>query len=320
VSYSRQGGKFSSPLLISLALFLGLQATALSEEIGVLYNNKIPIYKKIAEKFMSHAKENGHNVKEVAYVKGKGSGEAMVANINGAGVTYMFCIGAPASKAANDSGTPGVFTMVVDPVKSGLTDKDGLPIGSLTGVLVNVSAEAQFKRIGQFMGKANKAGVVYDPTISAFVVNEYIKSSTKYKFEVFEVPVTESSDVPPAIEKLKNERNIDFLLSVVDNTVYNSKNIQVILRFSIVNKIPLIGFSPQQVKAGALVGFYCDYPMLGTQGAEVMENVVTSGGDVSLIPVEMPDEVQYSVNMKTAKIMKIKFPAKFKTGAKNKYE
>ena len=184
MSYSRQGGKFSVPLFIFfVALFLGFQATAPAEEIGVLFNNKIPIYKKIAEKFIGGAKSNGHNIKEVVYVKG--DNKAMVANINNSGVTYMFCIGAPASKACNDAGTPGVFTMVVDPVKSGLTDKDGLPIGSLTGVLVNVSADAQFARISQFMGKATKAGVVYDPSISAFVVNEYIKSSSKHKFDCF---------------------------------------------------------------------------------------------------------------------------------------
>lgn len=294
--------------ILVLVTFVGFNADA-GTKVGLLYNDKVPIYKQIADKFKNEIEAEGNTTKELAYSSEE---DAMPATIKSSGCSYFFTVGAPAAKACFSAGYPGVFTMVVDPVKSGLIDKNGVPLGQMTGVLVDISPRIQFSTLKNMLGSRTRGGIIYDPQVSSFVVAEHIKVSSEFGFQVYEVPVSNKDEVPPAVEGLK--KKADFILSVVDNTVYNVQSIQIILRFSITNKIPLIGFSSQQVKAGALIGFYCDYPKLGVQSAKLLSNLI-HGADISTCIVELPADTKYSINMQTANIMKIAIPGSVKSGA-----
>lgn len=280
----------------------------MSATVGVLSDEKIPVYKNIVTNFISEIKGTDTKVKMINFVRtdNKSDKAAMTKNIKSSGVDYIFTVGLPASEAAGESNVPGVFTMVVDPVKADLISKDGMPRGNLTGVLVNVSPKAQFMRLKSIMGERTKAGVIYQPAISAFIVTEYTKTSTDYGFQICEVPVSCKEEVAPEVEKLKGR--VDFILSVVDNVVYNAQCVEFILRFSISNKIPLIGFSPNQTKAGALISFYCDYPKLGNQSAKLLARAMSSSSDIAMIPVELPDDVNYAINLNIAKLFRIDIP------------
>lgn len=279
-------------------------------KIGILSNDKIPVYSEIAANFKKTMIKEGHLVKEVAVVNG--DDKATLKNIKASECEFFFSVGAPASKACNASGFPGVFTMVVDPVKNGLIEKNGSPKGRMTGVLVDVSPRMQFAHLKKIMAGKPRVGVLYDPSVSSYVVSQYIKHATEFGFQIFDIPILGKDEVPPSIEALKGK--VDYILSVVDNTVYNIQSIQVILRFSIMNKIPLIGFSAPQVKAGALVGFYCHYANLGNQAAKLM-SLLVAGQDVKTVLVELPEETDYAVNLRSASIMKVEIPESFKTGA-----
>jgi ABC-type uncharacterized transport system substrate-binding protein len=305
-------------LFVFLFVFFSLEIFPAT--VGILYDEKIPIYKNIVTNFMTDIQADGTKVKTIEFVRtdDKADKAAMCKNIKASGVNFIFCVGLPASEAASESGVPGVFTMVVDAVKAGLITKDGMPRGNMTGVLVNVSPKAQFSYLKDIMGTKTRAGVIYQPAVSAFIVTEYTKSSSDFGFQICEVPVSSKEEVAPEVEKLKGK--VDFILSVVDNVVYNAQCVEFILRFSINNKIPLVGFSPNQAKAGALISFYCDYPKLGNQSARLMSKILKSnGGDVSMIPVELPNDVNYAINTNIAKLFKIEIPASVKSGAAETY-
>ena len=293
------------------ALFLFvLSSPVFGAKIGVLSNEKIPVYADIVANFKKAMIKEGHLVKDVEV--NNADEKVTLSNIKASECEYFFSVGAPASKACNASGFPGVFTMVVDPVKNGLIQKNGLPQGRMTGVLVDVSPRIQFTNLKKIMMGKVRVGVLYDPGVSSYVVAQYLKYADEFGFKIFDIPVISKEEVPPAIESLKGK--VDYILSVVDNTVYNIQSIQVILRFSITNKIPLVGFSAPQVKAGALVSFYCHYPSLGTQAAKLMTSIA-SGTDVKTITVELPEDTDYALNMRSASIMKIDIPDGFKSGA-----
>ena len=292
-----------------ILFLLTVSSPVFGAKIGILSNDKISVYAEIVSNFKKAMLLEGHSLKEVAVSEKE---TATVQNIRDSGCQYFFTIGAPASKACHQSGLPGVFTMVVDPVKNGLIQKNGAPTGSMTGVLVDVSPRIQFSHLKKIMQGKNRAGVIYDPSVSSFVVAQYMKHAEEFGFRIVDIPVISKEEVPPSVESLKGKA--DYILSVVDNTVYNVQSIQFILRFSITNKVPLIGFSAPQVKAGALLAFYCHYPSLGTQAARLM-SAIAAGGDVKTMLVELPEETDYAVNVRSASIMKIDILDSFKSGA-----
>ena len=292
-----------------ILLLFAISSPVFGAKIGILFNEKIPVYAEIVANFKKAMLPAGHTLKDIVVLNDH---KATVKNIKDSGCQYFFTVGAPASKACNDSGFPGVFTMVVDPVKNGLIQNDGSPRGQMTGVLVDVSPRMQFSYLKKIMQGKNRIGVLYDPGVSSFVVAQYLKCADEFGVRILDVPVLSKEDVPPSVESLKGK--VDYILSVVDNTVYNVQSIQVILRFSITNKVPLVGFSAPQVKAGAMVAFYCHYPSLGTQAAKLMTSIA-GGGDVKNMLVELPEETDYAVNLRSAAIMKIDIPDAFKAGA-----
>lgn len=294
---------------IALLLF-AISSPVFGAKIGILYNEKIPVYAEIADNFKRVMIKDGHLLKEVAV--SDEDEQATVKNIKASECEYFFSIGTPASKACNASGFPGIFTMVVDPVRNGLIQKNGLPKGLMTGILVDVSPRMQFTRLKEIMQGKNRVGVLYDPGVSSYVVQQYHKYEKEFGLQIMDMEVLSKDQVPPLVESLKGK--VDYILSVVDNTVYNIQSIQVILRFSVTNKIPLVGFSAPHVKAGALVAFYCRYPSLGTQAAKLMAGIV-SGKDIKNIEVELPEETDYAINMRSASIMKINISESFKSGA-----
>lgn len=293
-------------LILYLGLIINFSILLPAENILVIYSEKVPVYEEIVKNFAIKIIADGHKAVPIAY----GEVSNMIADIKSSGVTYAFCVGGNAANAAFDAGVKGVFTMVVDPIKSGLIDTNGLPLGGLTGVLINVNPRSQFSKLKGVLDVSHaKAGIIYNPGISRYVVSQYKKFSATYGFSIMEYPVSDEDEVADAAEQLK--RQADFIMAVVDNTVYNIKNVQLILKFSHANKIPMIGFSPQQVKAGALMGFYCDYPKLGDQSAALMKDLIKNSGNASMVPVQLPDEVLYSLNKATANVMRIDLPEAF---------
>ena len=88
--------------------------------------------------------------------------------------------------------------------------------------------------------------------------------------------VAEEADLLPALKRLLP--NSDALLAVPDATIYNRSNIATILLTSYRAKVPLFGFSPSYVKAGALAAVYSQPWQIAHQVAEIIQNLPAGGG------------------------------------------
>lgn len=88
--------------------------------------------------------------------------------------------------------------------------------------------------------------------------------------------VDDEADLLPTLKRLLP--TVDALLAVPDATVYNRNNIATILLTSYRAKVPLFGFSPSYVKAGALAAVYSQPGQIAQQVAEIILNLPTSGG------------------------------------------
>lgn len=87
--------------------------------------------------------------------------------------------------------------------------------------------------------------------------------------------VDDEADLLPALKRLL--LTSDALLAVPDATIYNRSNIAPILLTSYRAKVPLFGFSPSYVKAGALAALYSQPGQIAQQVAEIILNLPTSG-------------------------------------------
>lgn len=103
--------------------------------------------------------------------------------------------------------------------------------------------------------------------------------------------VADEADLLPALKRLLP--NSDALLAVPDATIYNRSNIATILLTSYRAKVPLFGFSPSYVKAGALAAVYSQPAQIALQVAEIIQNLPASG---SLPPPQSPRYFSVNVN------------------------
>lgn len=100
----------------------------------------------------------------------------------------------------------------------------------------------------------------------------------------------------PALQQLLGES--DVLLALADTSVFNSQTVAGILTAAYRRQIPLIGFSPAYVKAGALAAVYSTPAQIGLRGGELLRLVLTGQ---RLPPPQWPREFSVSVNSNVAR-------------------
>jgi putative ABC transport system substrate-binding protein len=185
-----------------------------------------------------------------------------------------------------------------------------------TGVALEFPLEIQFSWLQRFLPDAGTIGVVYSPDENRNKIEaaSRIAKSLSLKLEAREVRVPQ--DVPAALDVLS--KKADVLWGVPDQLALSPQIAKHILLFSFRNSIPFIGPSSPWVKAGALYALDWDYADLGAQCGEMAQKVL-GGISPSAIPPVSPRKVLYSVNLNTARQMKITIPDELIRGAHRTY-
>ena len=94
----------------------------------------------------------------------------------------------------------------------------------------------------------------------------------------------------------------DVLLALPDPQVFNGLTIQNILTAAYRQRVPLAGFSPAYVKAGALLALYSTPAQLGAQSGEIARAVLAGR---PLPPPQAPREFSVGVNADVARSLGI---------------
>ena len=89
----------------------------------------------------------------------------------------------------------------------------------------------------------------------------------------------------------------DVLLAMPDAEIYNASTIRNILLASYRNKVPLIGFSPAYVKAGALCAVYSTPAQIAKQSLAFIQEFITTG---ILLGAQAPREFEVLINEQVA--------------------
>lgn len=203
-----------------------------------------------------------------------------------------------AFNAAIDYDIPVIYTAVTDPIAAELADKDGNPVGEVTGTSDKLPIEAQLKMIREIMPDAKTIGIMYTTSEanSVSAIAEYKELAPKYDFTIKEAGITNTSEIPMATQTLLD--SVDCITNLTDNTVVSS--LPSILDKANEKKIPVFGSEVEQVKMGCLAAEGIDYIALGKQTGQMAAKVLKGEAKASEMPFETITEPGFYVNLKVA--------------------
>ncbi|NOT56406.1 MAG: ABC transporter substrate-binding protein [Deltaproteobacteria bacterium] len=182
-----------------------------------------------------------------------------------------------------------------------------------TGVTIDFSVETQLHQLQQFLPDRKTVGVLYNPTENNARIEEARRVAQTLGLTVLAHPVKDSRALPKALAGLANKAEV--LWGLTDRTVLSPQTAEPILLFSFRNRIPFAGLSSSWTKAGALYALDRDYTDLGIQCGEIAIKVL-QGTRAGSIPPVPPRKMTYSVNLKTARRMKVDFTPSILEGAR----
>lgn len=196
----------------------------------------------------------------------------------------MICaIATPAAQAAynavSELDMPVVFTAVTDPSAAMLTE------GNITGTSDKLPVEAQLKLIRALMPDATKIGILYTTSEvnSQSTIEEYKTLAPDYGFEIVDVGISTSADIPLAADNLVNR--VDCITNLTDNTVVGS--LTVVLDKANAAGIPVFGSEIEQVKLGCVAAEGIDYLVLGKQTGQIAASILNGE--------KTADEIDYQI-------------------------
>jgi ABC-type uncharacterized transport system substrate-binding protein len=109
--------------------------------------------------------------------------------------------------------------------------------------------------------------------------------------------------LPDALSALLQES--DILLALPDAMVYNSLTIRNILMTSYRSNVPLVGFSPAYVKAGALCAVFSTPAQIAAQADKLIRQLDEVG---ELPPAQYPQDFEVMVNEQVARSLGLQIP------------
>lgn len=223
-----------------------------------------------------------------------------------------------AYNAAMKADIPVIYTAVTDPVAAELADKDGKPVGEVTGTSDKLPVEEQLKMIREMLPDAKKIGIMYTTSEanSVSAIEEYKSLVKKYDFELVEKGITTTADVSLAADDLLSK--VDCITNLTDNTVVAS--LPTILDKANEKKIPVFGSEIEQVKIGCLAAEGIDYIALGKQTGKMAAKVLKGEAEASEQNFETITEPGFYVNNKVAENLGITVPVDLANNAVESFD
>jgi putative ABC transport system substrate-binding protein len=213
----------------------------------------------------------------------------------------VVAVGLKAALAAQHEivGVPIVYMMVLDPLKHQLR------AANITGTLLEIPLDRQLKIMRTFLPTIRRLGTLYDPAKTSSQVKDAKRQAAISHFEFQELPVESEKDVPQRLRVLLSD--VEALWLMPDSTVLTNESIGFILESALGHQIPVVGFSPEFTRLGALLSISVNYGDVGRETGLLAKRVLDGEKLRQLTPLPI-ERLKITVNLKTAKFLGITFP------------
>ena len=290
-------------LALTLALWLGFAAMGESEslatEIAILKSSSIGAYDQAIEGFKSTA-PSGAIYAEYDLQGDLDQGRKLAKKIRASEASLVVAVGLKAALAAKLEivDVPVVYMMILDP------SKHNLNAPNMTGTLLEIPAERQFKILRTFLPNLRRLGILSNSSHAA-KLKETAAQATANSFQLQEFPVESEKDVPHQLRSLL--AGVDALWLMPDSTVLTNESIGFILETSLAKRVPVIGFSPEFTRLGALLSLSVSYGEVGRETGVLAKRILDGDRKLPAKPIPI-DRLKITVNLKTARFLGVEFP------------
>ena len=196
--------------------------------------------------------------------------------------------------AARKPAQPVIATMILR----------GTPVEAAAQLTLDLPLTIPLDAIHALLPRTSRIGIIRNPARSRHSAEALENQARREGFQA----IVKDCDSPGCLLKtLASLRNrVDVLLCFPDPDLYNAATIPPLVMASIEYRLPVVGFSPAFVHAGAAVAVYPDYRALGRQAAElalrVQRHEYKSDGSE-----ESPSKVRIAVNQRIARLLGLDF-------------
>ena len=295
---SRAGARLFAGL-VALLLWV-CSSAAHAAEVVVFRSNDIAAYNQAIGSFKA-ALPPASTVTEYNLQGDLEQGRKFAKRVRASDASLILAVGLKAALAAKLEivDIPVIYCMVLDP------DRYDLKAPNMLGVVLEVPLERQFAVIHDLLPRAKRIGVLYDPSKSGPAIGEAQRQAKSRGFELSARSVASEKDVPMATRSLLPQ--VDALLLIPDSTVLNEDSLRFLLGTGLDLNVPIVGFSAEFVRSGALLGLSVTYQDTGRQAGQlarrIIEGRLATRGDT--VP---PDRIRLSLNQNTAKFLRLTIP------------
>ncbi|MGH7216482.1 MAG: ABC transporter substrate-binding protein [Nitrospiraceae bacterium] len=215
--------------------------------------------------------------------------------------SLVVAVGLKAALAAKTEivDVPIVYMMILDPLKHQLT------AANMAGTLLEVPVDRQLKIMRTFLPSLHQLGALYDPAKTSSRVKDAVQQATNSNFQLKGIPVESDKELPQKLRRLLSD--VEALWLIPDSTVLTNESLRFILESALERQIPVIGFSPEFTRLGALLSMSVNYGDVGRETGLLAKRILDGEQLRPLNPVPV-ERLKISVNLKTARFLGITFP------------
>ena len=228
-------------------------------------------------------------------------GKKLARKLRASDASLLVAVGLKAALAAKVEivDVPVVYMMVLDPLKHQLT------AANMTGTLLEVPLDRQMKIMRMFLPNLHRIGTLYDPAKTSSRVKDAVQQATISDFQLTGIPIESDKDVPQQLRALLAD--VEAIWLMPDSMVLTNESVQFILESALAHKIPVIGFSPEITRLGALLSMSINYGEIGRETGLLVKRILN--GEKLLPHNPMPiEQLKITLNLKTAKFLGMTFP------------
>lgn len=287
-----------APVLLSYVL--SVQTEAAGAEIAILTSSDLKAYSDAVEGFKATAPAGATYI-EYDLRGDLERSKQLARKIRASDASLVVAVGLKAALAVKleIADTPILYMMVLDPLKHHLT------AANMTGVLLKVPADRQLKVMRALLPTLRRIGMLYDPGKTASHFKEAQAQASAYNVQLRGFIVQDEKEVPQQLRMLLSESEALWLIP--DSTVLTDESIRFVLESALAKQVPVIGFSSEFTRLGALLSLSVDYSEIGRETGLLAKRILDGEQPLPIKPVPV-QRVRTTVNLKTARYLGISIP------------
>lgn len=304
-------------VLINCCILQSENIFAAVKNIAVVRRQEIQIYNLALEGFKEVLAAKGYSEgKTINLVEYNLDSKDLVSQIKLNDYDLVYTIGTESTQKMKEETetTPIVFSMVLNPVGNKFVKTMAPSFSNITGSSLDISAEILLKLLRQILPGVTKVGVLYDPKNSQDLVEAAKSLQQGLNVHLVAAEINTATEVPRVLKNIRDK--IDVLWLIPDTTVCTKDSLPYIINDTLEAKIPVMGFAPYLVKAGALFSYTYDYKDIGRQAGELAVKIL-AGESPGNLAVSVPRKVGYVLSLKVADNLGIKITPGALAGAEN---